>query len=344
VQAGDTYGNWSKTLEFKNDNKSIYTKTIPMQWALNGELCDCVFENWIELDQNTVKVRNRLTNNRVDKKKYNAHFQELPAVILNSFLYKINTYSGLKPFTNEPLNIIENQDVAHQFPATENWTALTGDDGWGVGIWKPDTYRFAGGFFGKSKSGGELDYSASYMTPVELEILDANIIYEFSYTLILDKLDNIRAYVYKNTDMKKRLPDYQFLKDRQHFSLSDNTTDSGPPNNEWVINMNQPLTELIGPYCEFKAADVPKLYITAAYSTNQTTGRLLWYRDPKVTSFSFVAGQTYPIIADGQYHTYEIDMSKNPDWTGNIYRMLLAPIDRQSGGVFKLKSISYQKP
>ncbi len=343
VQAGDTYGNWSKTLEFKNDGKQIYSKAIPMQWALNGELCDCIYENWISLENNTVKVRSRLTNNRLDRSRYNAHFQELPAVILNSFLYKIYTYSGTNPFQNEAVSTINNQDVANQFPALENWVALVGDDNWGVGVWKPDTYRFVAGFFGKPKSGGETEYGTSYMAPVQNEILDHNIVYEFDYTLILGQLDDIRAYVYKNTNNQQRLPNYRFEKDRQHFYYTDKTTDAGLPNGELNINLDQPLTELYGPYCQFKATDVPKIYITAAYQTNQTTGRLYWYKDPRSLAFVPAASITYPIIADGQYHTYELDLSKHSEWNGNIFRLMLAPIDRQTGGNFKIKSITYLK-
>jgi hypothetical protein len=346
VQAGDTYGNWSKTLEFKNDGKDMYIKSIPMQWALNGELCDCTFESWIALENNTVKIRQKITNNRADKTFYGAYFQELPAIFTNSNFYKLYSYSGTKPFLNEAPQYIAMQDNSWQFPATENWAALLNDNNWGLGIWKPDSYRFAGGSFGKAKSGGERAYATGYIAPVENEILDYNASYEFSYTLIVGSLTDIRSYVYQQTDAKKRLPNYVFDKDRQHFYYTDKTQDGGYPiNGEVQIKLDQNLTELYAPWGSWQAANVPKLYIKAAYNTDATTGRLYWMKNPTESEFLVSRSITFPIIADGQYHTYEIDVSKHIEWNGTISRLMFAPIDRNAGKTghwIKVKSISYK--
>src|SRR5262249_51637355 len=49
IAAGDTYGNPSTVLEQANDGKTIYTKTAPLQWALNNVACECLIEQWITL-------------------------------------------------------------------------------------------------------------------------------------------------------------------------------------------------------------------------------------------------------------------------------------------------------
>src|SRR5262249_8125594 len=72
VSAGDVYGSPSKVLEKKNDGKTLYVKSIPMQWALRNVPGDCTFETWLTLEGRTVRVRNRLTNERKDVKQYPA--------------------------------------------------------------------------------------------------------------------------------------------------------------------------------------------------------------------------------------------------------------------------------
>src|SRR5207302_82654 len=60
IGAGDTYGNPAPVLDHSNDGKTLYTKTAPLQWALNHVACECVIEQWITLEGNAVHVRNRL--------------------------------------------------------------------------------------------------------------------------------------------------------------------------------------------------------------------------------------------------------------------------------------------
>ena len=44
VSAGDVYGNPSKLIEKKNDGKTLYVKSVPMQWALKNVPGDCQLE------------------------------------------------------------------------------------------------------------------------------------------------------------------------------------------------------------------------------------------------------------------------------------------------------------
>ena len=80
IGCGDAYGNRAKTLDHMNDGKSIYVKTLPMQFALNNVPCECTFETWIQLVGNAARVKNRLNNHRADRTQYPATGQELPAV------------------------------------------------------------------------------------------------------------------------------------------------------------------------------------------------------------------------------------------------------------------------
>jgi hypothetical protein len=101
--AGDWVGHPSTVLEHANDGKTIYTKTIPLQWALARVACECQVEQWITLNGNAAQVHNRLTNNRSDHTQYQAWGQALPAATANGTFWKLTTYTGAAPYTNAPL-------------------------------------------------------------------------------------------------------------------------------------------------------------------------------------------------------------------------------------------------
>jgi len=62
----------------------IYIKSRPMQWPLANVPGDCTFESWYSLEDNVVRVRCRLNNERDDKTQYGGRAQELPAVYSNA--------------------------------------------------------------------------------------------------------------------------------------------------------------------------------------------------------------------------------------------------------------------
>ena len=75
VQAGDHFRNPSKVIAHKNDGKSIYIKSIPMQYALDNVPAECTFECWISLKGNSAEVRSQMVVNRPDKTQYPARCQ-----------------------------------------------------------------------------------------------------------------------------------------------------------------------------------------------------------------------------------------------------------------------------
>jgi hypothetical protein len=100
IGSGDVFKHPSQILEHSNDGKTLYVKTIPMQWALDNVPGECTFETWITLEGRNVTVRNRLVNHRPDKTQYPAHDQELPALYTIGKLYRLFTFKGDRPFTN----------------------------------------------------------------------------------------------------------------------------------------------------------------------------------------------------------------------------------------------------
>ncbi len=351
IQSGDYAGNRSRIIEHRNDGKSIYVKCVPMQWPLDNEPGECTFESWIQLEGNVVKVRSRINNRRSDTTQHTGRSQELPAVYTNGPWYRLFSYTGDRPFTNGKLSRftktwtsfkdVEGSPWEH-WRATENWAALVNDNDWGLGVFKPDTYSFVGGFFGIPGKGGSKDGPTGYISPVLNEILDHNIGYEYEYMLIVGKLDEIRRYVYKHSK-RKSPPDYRFEKERQHWVYR-NATDAGwPIRGELNISLDKDDPQLIGPVGFWQAHDVPKIYIHAACSTQDTGARLFWRTHPE-TGFAEQRSVSFETRPDGQYHTYEIDLSSSPHYEGAITGLRLDPVSTgHEGDYIKIEYISWRK-
>jgi hypothetical protein len=343
VSAGDVYGNASKVLDKKNDGKTLYVKSIPMQWALKNVPSDCTFEMWITLEGRTVQVRNRLTNQRKDKTQYPAMDQELPAVYTIGKLPRLVTYNGDEPFTQAPLKEIPKRPAKDGKPqwtpffAAEHWAALVNDDDWGLGVIHPDVVRFLGGFSGKPNRGGPNDDPTGYVAPVRQEILDHNIVYEYEYTLVLDSLKNIRKEAYRQRP-KSSLPDYRFTKDRQHWWLV-NAEDTGwPVKGRWRLKVEKDDPQMIGPEACWDAKDVPKVFVRAAYRTKNKTAELYWETAEKP---GFRSGQSkrFAITPDGEYHTYEADLAACPTYRGKIRRLRFDPVE--AGGIGETVDVGF---
>jgi hypothetical protein len=297
---------------------------------------DCTFETWITLEGRTVRVRNRLTNQRKDKTQYPAMDQELPAVYTIGKLHRLVTYNGDEPFTQAPLKEIPKRPAKDGKPqwttffGTEHWAALVNDDDWGLGVIHPGVIRFIGGFSGKPTTRGPADDPTGYVAPVRQEILDHNIVYEYQYTLVLDWLKNIRKEAYRQRP-KASLPDYRFTKDRQHCWLV-NAEDTGwPVKGCWRLKVEKDDPQMIGPEACWDAKDVPKVFVRAAYRTKNKTAELYWETAEKP---GFRSGQSkrFAITPDGEYHTYEADLSACPTYRGKIRRLRFDPVEAGGTG------------
>ncbi|MCW3053171.1 MAG: hypothetical protein JWN14_2341, partial [Chthonomonadales bacterium] len=217
IGTGDVYGRASTVLKHTNDGKTLYTKSIPLQWALDNVPGECTFETWITIEGATAHVRNRLVNHRADKTQYHAFDQELPALYTIGKLHRLVSYDGDQPYTNAPIRHLENNGPPWTgWKATEHWAALLDNDDWGLGIYHSNLYQFIGGFHGKPDTGGPTDDPTGYIAPIRQEILDHNITYDYDYTLILGKLEAIRAYAIAHKPADTR-PNYVFTHDRQHW-------------------------------------------------------------------------------------------------------------------------------
>jgi len=321
IQSGDSFGNRSKVLDYRNDGKSIYVKCIPMQWPLNNEPGECTFECWLKLEGQAVQVRSRLVNSRSDHTQYEGRGQELPAVYTNGPWYRLMTYVGDKPFTGDTLSQRPSVFMWTGWRATENWAALVDDKDFGVGIWHPGVYSFIGGFFGPTGAGGPHDSPTGYIAPVSNEIIDWNIDYDYRYTLILGSLREIRQYVYRHAK-RPRLPVYDFARDRQHWIYHGAVDTGWPIRHELRMKLTALVAQLVSPDGLWLASDGKKLTLEGSFTGTKSPVRLYWKRadDPTFSESKSIA---IPIQVDGKMHRVEVDLDENCEYRGAIMGLRL---------------------
>jgi len=178
-------------------------------------------------------------------------------------------------------------------------------------------------------------YATGYLSPVLAEHLDHNIVYEYEYYLILGALAEIRDYVYAHRPPP--LPHWHFQKDRQHWVYL-NTTDSGYPiAGKLHVNLSSGDPGMMCNAKVWNAADVPQLYIRAKYSAANAYGQMFWQN---LTDGGFGDKSMYlSLIPDGQYHTYAVDLSLSPLYTGVIKQLRFDPV--QTGAAGEYADIEY---
>jgi hypothetical protein len=236
IQSGDVGRYKSKVVDYYHGEDSIYIKSIPMQWPLENVPGECFFESYIKIENNIVRVNNRLTNNRKDKFQYPARSQELPAIYVNAPYHRLVTYKGNRPFENDKVSEIpqnsETEPIWSHWQATENWVAHLNDDNFGLGIYTPDVQSYIGGFNGKKGVGGTKAPATGYCAPILKEVIDHNITYDYSFNLCLGSLNQIRKLATGNRADQVELS-YIFKKDRNHIYYT-NATDKGWPVNNML--------------------------------------------------------------------------------------------------------------
>lgn len=345
IQTGDVYGNRSLVLSNSNDGQTLYVKSRPMQWALNNVPGECTFESWITLNGNVATVSNRLVNFRTDTpQQFAARDQELPAVYTIGKLYKLVSYDGNAPFTGGAVTTFPTTPPPWLYwRATESWAALLNTTNWGLGVYYPGAVQCIGGFSGTINSGGPTSSSTGYMSPIYQEVIDSNIEYTYTYHLILGTLTEIRNWVYAQA--YRPACDFVFDTDRRHWTFQQ-TTDAGWPltNKCLRVSLNSIDPQMWSPPTVFYATNVPKLYLRAAYTIAHPAGRAygqLFWETNSTGGLAEARSVQFPVVADGQYHTYELNLAAANNYSGLITRLRFDPAyNGEPGDFVDVKAIS----
>ncbi|TAN38183.1 MAG: hypothetical protein EPN23_03205 [Verrucomicrobia bacterium] len=342
IQAGDCYGHGSKVLEHHNDGTTLRVKCVPMIWPLNNVPAECTFETVYRLAGKTVEVDCRLDNTRQDQTQYSGRNQELPAVYTCAPWYKLVTYIGAAPFTGAPLTTLVDKDNGKGWPwisffGPEHWAALVDKDDYGLGIFHAEAYRMLGGFAGAPKGqGGPKDGPTGYLAPVLDEILDHHITYRYRYVLIVGTVAEIRQYACAQP-RRAGLPAWRFENDRQHW-IYERTTDAGwPIQGELRVNLGKASSAMTSPLTFWPAETATKLRVEAAFETAAKELQVIlepfsdqelrdwpcWGPNAKRPAKKWLGPAKLPIVGEGKFRTYELDLRAIPGYSGNLIRLKL---------------------
>ena len=347
IQTGDHFDHPSRVLKHERSPNRIYVKCVPQQWPLNDVPGECFYESWIRLDGHAVRGRCRLTNHRKDKNVYAARDQELPAVYTNAPFHRLITYRGAKPFTHDAVvPIHKSPDTPGPWSywrATEGWSALVNDKGWGLGVWNPGCFRMLGGFAGRPRMGGTHDKACGYLAPTRREMLDHNIVHEFEYALILGTVPEIRNYVYQHAQRDTR-PNFRFTDNRLGWQLFRCTDTGWPLQGEWHIQLKQRHGQLFSPFWIWRAETAPVLYIQAAVDSKANTGKV-WWADLDTGRFANDRVVSWQVVPDGKMRVYAIHLAQQPTYQGALTGLRIdPPATGNTVDSIRIKYIGFQKP
>jgi hypothetical protein len=316
VQAGDHFGNASKTIAFEQDMHSLKVTAIPMQWSLNGAPCECQVVSTIQLDRHQVRIINQLENQRTDATFYPARDQELPAVYLTGNFNRLISYRGQTPWTHDAWEEIEHHPQPGEFPwlrlyGSEGWIALVDQTGYGCGLWQSNNPTFLGGIADhrgvkerreSPRSGvGTHDFPTGYLASVRPEHLEAGTRYVYETRLVLGSIDEIRTSISKLAD-QSGLPHWSFEKDRQGWTWQ------GPLQELQACKASPQTTSvragvvtggamhLISPPCVWQLARSRRVIAEVHIQTTQPVRLDLYWQHPN--DRAFVASQMVSTLFD----------------------------------------------
>jgi hypothetical protein len=303
IQSGDVGGYKSKVTDYFHGEDSIYIKSIPMQWPLANVPGECFFESCIKIEGKIIKVNNRLVNNRKDKTQYTARSQEMPAVYVNAPYHRLITYKGDKPFQNDKISEIpqnsETEPKWSYWQATENWVAHLNDDDFGLGIFTSEVQSYIGGFSGKKGVGGTKDAPTGYCAPILKEILDHNIVYDYSCNLCVGSLKQIRNFAIENRKIKEELK-YNFKSGRNHIYFTDAKDKGWPINNMLEVKPEKKVIYLNSPQIFYKLGDTFRFNLEAQFPANVKKVSLVCIHSENIAEDEYKLN----ILNDGLLHNY----------------------------------------
>lgn len=189
VQGGHYQGKPAKLLASEITTTSLYTKSIPINWA-GGELIDdCRMEQWIELRDKVASIRFRFAYE--GKEEHPPRHQELPAVFIDYALPDLVYFKGEKPWTGEALQRDRPGWPNEQRQVDEEWAAFVGPDGRGVGVFSPGTKRIT--CYRHPGPAGPTGGGCSYFAPIQTMAIKPGFRHDYRIHLTIGTPEEMRA-------------------------------------------------------------------------------------------------------------------------------------------------------
>ncbi|MBQ9358700.1 MAG: hypothetical protein IJT95_04085 [Abditibacteriota bacterium] len=167
VQGGDRYGNRSRLIDFEQKGSSLYVKSQPMDWGLDGAITPSYMENTYTLKGGVLTVRNRFTD--FSGMPHTVHNQEVPAFYTVSYLDRFlvcrqgnkETADGL-PFWGDG-----SSECFFETGGKDWWCAwISAADNFGIGLCTPAAGLLVAGRFSYDGSKDPAAGSTNYAAPL----------------------------------------------------------------------------------------------------------------------------------------------------------------------------------
>ncbi len=381
VQGGDQYNNPSRLIDLVITETSVYIKSQPQDWAHDAHLTPSYYENTYTLDGDCVKVDNRFTDYSGWEHPYAG--QELPAFYTVSYLDTFVWYNGEDSWTGDTLSSKNDLpfwgDYAGQCTFyireknTETWCAwVNGADDYGLGVYVPNIDQFKAGRYLYDGSKSDMAESTGYVAPVNiLKIVSFDPI-EYSYLLTAGTTETIRKIFTDRKDFADNKSLHENYQSTRLPSIDGDITKLDFTGGKNLSLITSPMDTTVEfdqteDAVKLTAGSVGDVSITIPYSSapailSADTYKTLKivYRIPEGNGHSVYQSDLFlcsgkilapdgnarlrvDLIADGEYHTLEVDLSENANWTGDIHMIRFDYFDYSSAGdVMFIKSITLE--
>ena len=378
VQGGDQYNNASRLIDLVITESSIYIKSQPQDWALDNQLTPSYYENTYTLYPDRVQVDNRFTDYSGWEHPFAG--QELPAFYTVSYLDTFVWYNGEDSWTGDTLSSRNDLPFWGDYSGqctfyvreknTETWCAwINGADDYGLGVYVPNVDQFKAGRYEYDGSKSDTANSTGYVAPVNnLRIVSFEAI-EYSYLLTAGSTAEIRRIFTEYKDFTDNATLHKNYTSTRLPSVDGDITKLDFTGGKNLIMMSQPVDTTVE-YDEAEdavrltAGAVGDVSVTIPYGSALTplsastykTLKIV-YRIPAGNHFSsyqsdlfLCSGETagpdgnarvrVNLIADGEYHTLEVNLGAHGFWKGDIHLIRFDYFDNSAAGdVMYVKSI-----
>jgi hypothetical protein len=172
--------------------------------------------------------------------------------------------------------------------------------------------------------------------------LDTNIVYTYTYCLILGTVSQIRDWVYAQPGR----PGCHFIfnSGRAHWSYQLATDAGWPVTNYLTVSLDSSDPQMWASHPAFYAASVPTVYLRAAYHIAQPAGRAfgqVFWETNGAGWWAEARSVIFPVRADDQFHTYAVNLAASKNYTGLITQFRFDPAyNGQAGDWVKVAAIS----
>ena len=361
VQGGDQYGNASRLIDFTVTDNSIYIKAQPQDWSLDGKLTPSYMENTYTIYDDTVRVDNRFTDFSGWEHIYHGQelpaFYTVSYLSRFTWYNGTKPWTDDELSYNDDLNFWGDAQYEKQcnkylkIGNTETWCAWTSPESdFGIGLYVPNVDVLKAGRYNFNNSKKASDDATNYVAPVNTMKIVSHEHIEYSYLMTTGSIEQIRSTFKTNKDFADNESLHGNYISSRIFGSSDALIEGKFNNAESismlsnVYNSDVVFSEEYGAVKITAKSDNCDPHVSVNYEVDEPidsknhktlTIEYMIPTDNSSSSYAFdlflCAGDTLApdgnkrvrqsLIADGEFHTLQVDLSKYSFWSGEIHQI-----------------------